>query len=101
MSATYYIIAGEVSGDKHGAVLMQELKLLDPHSNFHGVGGKKMTSEGLDSLYPIDKLAVMGFWEVLKKLLFRDLDSIFNKKANIVFIFILNISLLSIIFTLN
>ena len=70
MSATYYIIAGEVSGDKHGAVLMQELKLLDPHSNFHGVGGKKMTSEGLNSLCPIDKLAVMGFWEVLKKLLF-------------------------------
>ena len=70
MSFTYYIIAGEVSGDKHGAVLMQELKSIDPHSKFNGVGGKKMTSEGLNSLCPIDELAVMGFWEVLKKIHF-------------------------------
>jgi lipid-A-disaccharide synthase len=61
-----YIIAGEASGDLLGAHLMAALK---KHYNgsirFFGVGGDKMTAEGLASLFPYQELSMMGFVEIL------------------------------------
>lgn len=62
------IVAGEESGDILGAGLMQELKTQNPEIEFIGMGGKRMTARGLDSQYPLDRLAVMGLIEPLKRL---------------------------------
>jgi len=62
-----FLIAGEVSGDALGAALMAALKDLVPGIGFVGVGGARMAAEGLDSLFPMDELSVMGLTEILPK----------------------------------
>ena len=62
-----YLIAGEASGDKLGAALMAGLKTLAGKVEFHGVGGALMAEEGLESLFPMQELSVMGIAEVLPK----------------------------------
>ncbi|CUJ23669.1 lipid-A-disaccharide synthase [Cognatishimia activa] len=62
-----YLIAGELSGDKLGASLMQGLKALRDDLEFHGVGGPLMEAEGLESQFPMQELSVMGIAEVLPK----------------------------------
>lgn len=62
-----FLIAGEASGDSLGAALMAGLKTLAPGIEFHGVGGPKMEEEGLQSLFPMEELSVMGIMEVLPK----------------------------------
>ena len=42
-----FIISGEDSGDLHGAKLMESIKKINPHTEFFGVGGNRMQSEGL------------------------------------------------------
>lgn len=65
-----FLIAGEPSGDLLGARLMTALKVkLDGKVRFAGIGGPRMEAEGLQSLFPFQQLAVMGFAEVLPKLL--------------------------------
>ncbi|MGA1795405.1 MAG: lipid-A-disaccharide synthase [bacterium] len=59
------IIAGEASGDLHGAGLIHEMKGLDPHTAFFAVGGERMAAEGATILFDCRKLAVMGIVEVL------------------------------------
>mgnify|MGYP001272418087 CR=1 FL=1 len=49
---------------------MREMKNIDNSVSFSGLGGKLMELEGLSSLSDINKMAVMGFWEVLKNLKF-------------------------------
>ena len=66
----YYFIAGEASGDLHGGNIIKEIKKEHPHSSFLGVGGPKMEKEGMRSIVSIEKLAVLGFWEVFKNLSF-------------------------------
>jgi len=61
-----FIIAGESSGDKLGAALMGGLKQL-ANPVFSGVGGPLMQAEGLDSLFAMDELSIMGIAEVLPK----------------------------------
>ena len=61
-----FLVAGEPSGDQLGAKLMAALKdQAGGRVRFAGVGGARMAAEGLDSLVPIDELAVMGVVEVL------------------------------------
>jgi len=67
---TFFIVAGEASGDMHGGNLMKEIKEIYPKSRFVGHGGDKMIENGLEIMQHIDKLAVMGFSEVLKHLPF-------------------------------
>jgi len=59
------IIAGEASGDLHGAGLIHEMKMLDPHTTFFAIGGERMAAEGAHILFDCRRLAVMGFVEVL------------------------------------
>ncbi len=63
-----FLIAGEASGDKLGAALMSGLKQLTTPA-FSGVGGPLMQAEGMDSLFPMDELSIMGLAEVLPKYL--------------------------------
>ena len=67
---TFFIIAGEASGDLHGAKLMQELQKLAPNISFIGHGGDKMIDQGLKVIQHIDKMSVMGFSEIIKHLPF-------------------------------
>lgn len=65
---TFFLIAGEPSGDALGAALMAGLKTRVPDARFAGVGGPLMESEGLSSLFPMQELSIMGIAEVLPKL---------------------------------
>jgi len=61
-----YVMAGEVSGDIIGARLIREIKRLRRHKfSFAGVGGEQMTNEGVQSLFPISEMAVMGIFELV------------------------------------
>ncbi|MCR9148711.1 MAG: lipid-A-disaccharide synthase [Rhodobacteraceae bacterium] len=64
---SFFLVAGEASGDRLGAALMAGLKALAPGAEFAGVGGPRMQAEGLVSLFPMDELSVMGLWEVLPR----------------------------------
>ncbi len=62
------IVAGEASGDLLGSHLMQALKLKRSDIEFVGIAGPKMMSEGAQSLFPIERLSVRGYVEVIKHL---------------------------------
>jgi lipid-A-disaccharide synthase len=62
------IIAGEASGDLHGANLARELKILDTGLQLSGIGGAGMARAGVRLFYDISNLAVMGIIEVLTRL---------------------------------
>lgn len=70
MNTKFLIIAGEASGDLHGASLMREMKRINPDISFYGIGGDKMITEGLQQVYHINKMAFLGFVEVIKHLPF-------------------------------
>jgi len=69
-SKNILVIAGEASGDLHGASLIRELKKLDSSLKIFGIGGDKMKAEGMELIYHIDKMAFLGFVEVIKHLPF-------------------------------
>ncbi len=62
-----FLIAGEPSGDALGGALMAGLINVAPTVAFSGVGGSAMQAQGLNSLFPMDELSVMGVAEVLPK----------------------------------
>jgi lipid-A-disaccharide synthase len=62
------IIAGEASGDLLAARLIRALKQLQPDLVFEGIAGPEMQAAGCISLFPMEKLSVMGLVEVLKDL---------------------------------
>ncbi|KAG8380705.1 hypothetical protein BUALT_Bualt06G0043700 [Buddleja alternifolia] len=64
-----FIVAGEVSGDIIASRFMNSLKRISPFPvRFAGVGGLTMSQQGLDSLFPMEDIAVMGIWELLPHL---------------------------------
>ncbi len=62
------IVAGEVSGDSLGADFMQQMNNLRDDIIWVGVGGSKMQDQGLQSIFPLARLAVMGLVEVMSQL---------------------------------
>ena len=64
----YYIIAGEASGDLHGANLMRAILRQDPQAQFRFWGGDAMAEVGGKPVRHIRDLAIMGFVEVVRNL---------------------------------
>jgi lipid-A-disaccharide synthase len=64
-SKKIFIIAGEASGDFIGGKLIDALQKHLPYLEIHGVGGKQMELRGVRSILPINKLSVMGFFEII------------------------------------
>ena len=62
-----YIIAGEASGDAHGAVLMREIAALVSNVQFFGAGGPEMRSIAGSHFMDWTQEAVVGLWDVLVK----------------------------------
>ena len=62
-----FIIAGEPSGDALGGDVMAGLKELCPNITFQGIGGPNMQRQGLESLFDMSELSVMGLAEILPK----------------------------------
>ena len=60
------IVAGEASGDLHGGGVAQAIRAMQPDRPLVGIGGTQMEAAGVQLLERVDKLAVMGFVEVLK-----------------------------------
>lgn len=60
------IVAGEASGDLLGSHLIAALKEAHPGLEFVGIGGPRMQSAGMEVLFPMEKLAVRGYVEVLR-----------------------------------
>lgn len=62
------LVAGEASGDHHGAALIRELKRQAPKARLFGFGGAEMARSGMDLRLDLAEKSVIGFVEVLKHL---------------------------------
>ena len=62
------MLAGEASGDILGSRVLRALRRHYPDLRAEGIGGPLMQAEGFDSLWPMERLSVMGFVEPLKRL---------------------------------
>jgi len=85
-----FIIAGEDSGDKLGSAIIDSLReAFDGSINFVGIGGNGMMNRGLDSIFPMSDLSVMGLVEIalqysnLKNRLDQTIQSILDEKPDI------------------
>jgi len=68
MNKRIMLVAGEASGDLHGANLIKALKQLNPELEVSGIGGPLMSQAGAKIHYNMMNLAVVGFTEVIKNL---------------------------------
>ena len=85
-----FIIAGEYSGDKLGSAIIYSLReKLDNSPSFVGIGGTEMINRGLNSIFLMSELSVMGFVEIaynyknLKKRLDQTVSAILDEKPDI------------------
>ena len=62
------VVAGETSGDQHGAALVQALVARLPRLHVYGVGGAHMRAAGVQTLYGLDALNTVGLVEVMTKI---------------------------------
>lgn len=79
------IIAGEASGELHGAGVVAALKARHPDMDVFGVGGDRMERAGCELIYPIERFSVMGITEVVRHLPFirralRRLDGLLESR---------------------
>jgi len=61
-----FLVAGEESGDIHGAMLVAALKRLDPAVQCEGLGGRRMEAAGMTLHCDLASDGIMGFTEVVK-----------------------------------
>jgi len=78
--ASVLIIAGENSGDRYGAELVKEVKKKYPQMDFFGIGGSQMEHEGVQLLFSVQDLSLVGFVEVLSHI--PRIKKIFNSITN-------------------
>ena len=85
-----FIIAGEDSGDKLGSAVIDGLKkVVEVPPKFVGIGGNGMISRGLQTIFPMSELSVMGFVEIasqyknLKKRLNQTVSSILDENPDV------------------
>jgi lipid-A-disaccharide synthase len=62
------VVAGENSGDRHGADVVREFKKRHPDICFFGIGGRRLAEEGVEIVCPIERLSAVGVVEVLTRL---------------------------------
>jgi len=62
------LVAGEVSGDLHGAHLVEAIQKIDPEIQFCGVGGESLEKRGMKLLHHVHSLSVVGISEAFRKL---------------------------------
>lgn len=62
----YFVIAGEASGDKHAAALIEQIRLRDPQAQFIGLGGDQMAAAECRIYRHIRFMAFMGFAAVIR-----------------------------------
>ncbi|MDT8384305.1 MAG: lipid-A-disaccharide synthase [Gammaproteobacteria bacterium] len=74
------IVAGEASGDLLAAGLISAIRQRYPDAVFEGIAGPQMMAAGASSLFPMDRLSVMGIVEVLGR--YRELLGIRRQLAN-------------------
>jgi len=80
-----FLIAGEQSGDLHGALLVKALKKENPGLSFYGLGGKAMENAGVKILYDLPSIAALGLGDVLRqyfrfrKVFYEALRNIFSE----------------------
>ena len=67
MNKKLLIVAGEPSGDQHGAHLLSAMKELEPSLRVWSVGGDRLKAAGSEQIVPLTELSVMGVVEVFKK----------------------------------
>ena len=65
---TIFIIAGEISGDQLGGILLKKLKTSNNSLHFYGIGGKNLLQLGLKPIFSMEKISLMGLIEVLPKI---------------------------------
>lgn len=86
---TIYLIAGEKSGDFIGSRVIESLKKYDQSLLINGIGGNLMKEMGLHSLFSIDQINMMGFFEIIphlfhiNKLINKTVDDIIAKDSKI------------------
>lgn len=68
MSQEVMIVAGEASGDLHGAHLIKSLQNLNPDLSFYGMGGLEISRTGAEILFEASKISVVGLFEVISHL---------------------------------
>lgn len=69
-SQSIFVIAGEASGDLHGAGIVREILRQRPQTAIFGVGGERMKAAGQEQLYCTREMAIIGFTEVVRHLPF-------------------------------
>ncbi len=62
------VVAGEASGDGHGAEVVKALRERDPGLRFFGMGGARLKAEGVELIHGSHEISVMGIAEVIPKL---------------------------------
>ena len=67
MTGPVLIVAGESSGERYGADLVRAFHKAHPGVAFFGIGGPRMAAEGVEIRFPMDRLAVMGVFEILSQ----------------------------------
>lgn len=76
------IVAGENSGDRHGADVVREFKKRHPDILFFGIGGRRLAEEGVEIICPIERLSAVGIFEVLTRLPhFRRIFSLIKRET--------------------